>query len=851
LGEKRIVDLSLKQEELGGENRINNSLGLSSEKFNELLGNSGVRGKLESLSKQGQQYLGEAKTKIYEVAKTKEFNQIADATPFVGGAKRVAESVYGKTLSGEDLSGKDRLMHGAKGAVDLGLDFTGVGEVEKGAKLAYVGKKIATGLKDNPEAVANLGKKIIQKNETPSGDKDANTEMNFSKPFSLRDATQEAAEEQAKKPEKKTIEKEVEDFNKWQAEQKERTKSPDENRAEIIRRTLKGENVGNIIKDLSKNNLRMENESSANFQKPSERFGEVANKGKKEESPYESSIGYAHTFPLDVESILSKKPEKTDLNFEGSKEKWTGEEKQEAETGQENLRYREKITNPETLKIIDENSEKVRQELKEVEKNIGDKLLVRDEKIKAKKDEIENFLKGRDETLKEKKFLEEEIPRQEAYVNGIIEDIREREKKIQELESQGALGKFKNRDQIEKLKNEANGLAEYSYKKEKDKLGEYANKLAETNNKLENDFSLKKASSQMEKVYDEWQKSLSYGGMTEANPEYLEKLEVATKKQLEFYEKNNLKREGLDKDSLRSDFSSVAGKLIYGAESDKSFYPIRNEKTEDMPSMEASAYAIGMKNEDVEEFLRAQEKLKLILAEDEMLDKKDFDTARHRAYYEARRTGRNIFSHVTNSEYAEKILQSGVLTGARKNNSESTSRDHTDAFFASGGGGYNNYWKRKIGDKGESFAFFVASGNDILSAEKSVEVATPGLKEKNEYASGVRGGDFEAEQSEIPIDKFFLVIPESQKNHYNNIMKENGRNPEKIITIPEDIMKKAVGESGMMNDAIIQEFVDSEIRKKVIQESDKEKIYATVAGKNAADHPNAKKREIFKWQALN
>ena len=38
--------------------------------------------------------------------------------------------------------------------------MTGVGEVEKGAKLAYAGEKIASGIAENPEAVANLGKKI-------------------------------------------------------------------------------------------------------------------------------------------------------------------------------------------------------------------------------------------------------------------------------------------------------------------------------------------------------------------------------------------------------------------------------------------------------------------------------------------------------------------------------------------------------------------------------------------------------------------------------------------------------------------------------------------------------------------
>lgn len=181
LGEKRISELGSQETELkqgwqGRAEGFNKTIGLSSEKLNSLKERFGLNEKLASLSEKGSVYLGEAKTKIVEISKTKEFNQIADATPFVGGAKRVAESVYGKTLSGEELSGKNRLKHGIKGAVDLGLDFTGVGEVEKGAKMAYVGKKIATGLKDNPEAFTSLGKKIIQKKEAVA-DKSEETEV--------------------------------------------------------------------------------------------------------------------------------------------------------------------------------------------------------------------------------------------------------------------------------------------------------------------------------------------------------------------------------------------------------------------------------------------------------------------------------------------------------------------------------------------------------------------------------------------------------------------------------------------------------------------------------------------------
>ncbi len=131
----------------------------------------GLDKKLDDLDNEARTYLEQAKKRITEIVQTKEFNQIADATPFAGGAKKITESAYGRTLSGEELSKNDRLVRGAKGAVDLGLDFTGIGEVEKGAKLAYVGERIANGIKNNPEAAVNLGKKIA-KNDSARGARD-------------------------------------------------------------------------------------------------------------------------------------------------------------------------------------------------------------------------------------------------------------------------------------------------------------------------------------------------------------------------------------------------------------------------------------------------------------------------------------------------------------------------------------------------------------------------------------------------------------------------------------------------------------------------------------------------------
>lgn len=64
-----------------------------------------------------------------------------DLTPFAGGGKMLAESIAGRKLTGKDVNGRDRIIHGAIGAGSLALDFTGVGEAGKGAIIT--GKSVA------------------------------------------------------------------------------------------------------------------------------------------------------------------------------------------------------------------------------------------------------------------------------------------------------------------------------------------------------------------------------------------------------------------------------------------------------------------------------------------------------------------------------------------------------------------------------------------------------------------------------------------------------------------------------------------------------------------------------------
>lgn len=162
------LDIEVINIEKNGQKRIenaNNSINLSTEKIEETKSTFDLGEKLGGISEKARSLAQEGREKIGQAVTSKEFNQIADTTPFVGGTKKVFESVAGKTLDGEELEGMKRLKHGVKGGIDLGLDITAVGEVKKGARLAYAGKKIVEGVKKNPEAVANLGKKILEKKD--------------------------------------------------------------------------------------------------------------------------------------------------------------------------------------------------------------------------------------------------------------------------------------------------------------------------------------------------------------------------------------------------------------------------------------------------------------------------------------------------------------------------------------------------------------------------------------------------------------------------------------------------------------------------------------------------------------
>ncbi len=109
-----------------------------------------IESKLESREQQAE-IITEAQEARGGIAKNLLTSEIVsnglDVLPFAGSGKMVVEAVYGGTLSGRELSGKDRIIHGAMGAGMLALDFTGVGEaIELGGKAIPLVEKIGASL---------------------------------------------------------------------------------------------------------------------------------------------------------------------------------------------------------------------------------------------------------------------------------------------------------------------------------------------------------------------------------------------------------------------------------------------------------------------------------------------------------------------------------------------------------------------------------------------------------------------------------------------------------------------------------------------------------------------------------
>ena len=295
----------------------------------------------------------------------------------------------------------------------------------------------------------------------------------------------------------------------------------------------------------------------------------------------------------------------------------------------------------------------------------------------------------------------------------------------------------------------------------------------------------------------------------------------------------------------------------------------------------ASLYSIGIKDSDIEAFVAMENELKRKLGLNYPGDSKgDFEYARYRAYYEARRTGRNVFSHVTSGRKAEQIIHnhglksSKITTPAEMTNdyyalkaSGQTANLEENIYFTSGGGGfdYGGGMDMKAGEKlkreSSDFAIFTATGNDILSSGKSIEVATPTMVEKGESLRGRAVGAYEAVNgTELPLDNLHLVVPESELQRYNELFVKSGYDEkfarEHLIGIPNSIIEAALkeGEGAFLRDSkILHEYFNTKIKQEVLNRSkNQDKIFATTAGRKSADAVSqGTDNQIFEWKQIN
>lgn len=118
---------------------------------------TGVKGKLQSNWDALVNLKRDTQAKLVQVVTSEGFSNAVDYAPVVGSAKMVGEAAAGKRLSGEKISGMDRIKHGAKGAAFLAADLTGVGEVARLGKAGIAAAKIG-----EAAAVKALGKQALK-----------------------------------------------------------------------------------------------------------------------------------------------------------------------------------------------------------------------------------------------------------------------------------------------------------------------------------------------------------------------------------------------------------------------------------------------------------------------------------------------------------------------------------------------------------------------------------------------------------------------------------------------------------------------------------------------------------------
>ena len=224
------------------------------------------------------------------------------------------------------------------------------------------------------------------------------------------------------------------------------------------------------------------------------------------------------------------------------------------------------------------------------------------------------------------------------------------------------------------------------------------------------------------------------------------------------------------------------------------------------------------------------------------LDDSTLEKERVLAYQRARRATRDVFTHATTTNALEQILTEGKIKSFMKLREEgkleglrTTENYEGQVFFSRNDVGL--HWSRT--HETDNWAFFAATGADIFASKASFNGDywdTHFNYEGGDTITGVAVYDPENPcTSELSIEKLQLVLPETKKEYWEDIMKKNGRDEgwmkEHVIYLSPETYQRATGEEGSAFDTEkLSEVVRKQTLKEVRERSQyAKKLYAPVS----------------------
>ncbi len=163
-----------------GDNHIKSitSTGYTENEINQKIKEKGLDKKLEDIHNKTKQLEDKTNKQIKEThgISSTGVSEGLNFVPVVGEVKMIAEAGVGKTMDGNKLSGKERLVYAGVGVTSLALDaFGGSGEVEKDVFLSGKGaaalekaseKMMARGAEGSSKLLSKTGKVLKENPET-------------------------------------------------------------------------------------------------------------------------------------------------------------------------------------------------------------------------------------------------------------------------------------------------------------------------------------------------------------------------------------------------------------------------------------------------------------------------------------------------------------------------------------------------------------------------------------------------------------------------------------------------------------------------------------------------------------